>query len=100
MKILFFLENNAYGRGSANLKAKDQPILQVDLPEVPGSHMEIDGQWYTSKYQPSFHYRKAEPNVIWCDTLDHVEIIIRPNGGEAEQKWHLNQAPFDTEHPS
>lgn len=97
MKVQFFLENRNYGSGSSNLKAKDEPLLEVDMPVVPDTHMEIDGVWYTSKYRPSFHY-KTRILKRENDVLDHVEIIIRPNGGEAEQKWHLNQAPFDTTH--
>jgi hypothetical protein len=92
VKIQFFLENNHYGRGSANLKAQDKPLLQVDLPTEPGNYMEIDGVWYSSVHSPSYHYLTG--------ALDHIEFIIRPNGGEAERKWHLNIEPFHSEHLS
>lgn len=103
MKIQFFLQNVFYGNGSSKIKAKDEPILEVNLPILPDTYMEIDGQWYASSYRPSFHYKTGQqPTLLGAvsDVLDRVEIIIRPTGGEGEMKWQRNQAPFDTERSS
>lgn len=88
MKILFFLENIWYGNGSANAKASWNPFAEVESPVIPESNLYIDGVAYTCKYVPRYHYRMGR--------LDVVEMIVRPNGGEAELKWHRNEHPYES----
>ncbi len=89
MKVQFFIENTRYGRGSGDPKGKFTPMLEVDIPSLPGNYLEIDGVWYTSNFVPSWHFKDGK--------LDHVEIVVRPNGGMAERAWHLNEEPYKSE---
>lgn len=89
MKVQFFIQNTRYGRGSADLKGKNTPMLEADLPSVPGSYIEIDGVVYTYHYEPSWHFKKG--------ALDRVEIIVQPNGGAASLAWHRNEEPYTSE---
>lgn len=53
--------------------------------------VQIDGVWFNRHWQPSFVFNKGK--------LDYVEIIIRPNGGQAEIDWRTNRAPYQTSNP-
>ncbi len=89
MKVHFYIENQYYGRGSANIKGTKKPWKEVESPVEPNSHLHIDGVWFTSKWMPSYHYVDG--------ALDHIEMVIRPSGGMEELKWHKEEAPYVSE---
>ncbi len=89
MRVLFFIENNRLGRGSADPKAKNTPLLEVEMPAVPESPIEIDGVWYETNYKPHWVFKNGG--------LYRVEVFIKPSGGQALIDWSMDREPYKSE---
>lgn len=89
MRIAFFIENNRHGRGSADLKAKQVPFLETELPAVPEDPIQIDGVWYETHYKPHW--------IFMDGRLFRVEVFIKPSGGQALIDWSTDKEPYKSE---
>lgn len=89
MRIKFFIENNRLGRGSADLKAKNIPLLETELPVIPKDPISIDGIWYETHYAPHWIFERGS---LYC-----VEVFIKPSGGQALIDWSMDKEPYKSE---
>jgi hypothetical protein len=104
MKVQFWLENKYYGNGSADIKASDEPMMEVEMPTLPrGGYFVINGIHFESKYEPIWHFMTpSKDNIARWEQGEvlRVELIVRPKGGSAEEKWRMDRFPWDSSHKS